>query len=108
MNLSKIIILTSFFLLLFNSSKAQLGISCHQYLESNLVGVNYEMNKFRPEFRFGVNRILKEITVEFDLNYQFIKKENFTFYSGLGYNRDLEINSLVVPIGLNIYPFEVK
>lgn len=108
MNLFKIIFFTILFIFVSNMLKAQFGVSYHQYLDDNLVSLNYKMNKFRPEFRFGVNRVLEEIALELDLNYQFIRKENFNFYAGIGYNRDLSINSLVFPIGLNIYPFEMK
>lgn len=84
MNLLRLIVSTVLLLFVFNSSKVQLGLSYHQYLDNNLVGINYEINKFRPEFRFGVKRILVEIAVEIDSNYQIIKTKNSyycTFYS---------------------------
>jgi len=108
MKLFKTVILSVLFILLSNYSKAQLMLSYHQYLDDNLVGISYELNHLRPEFRFGVNRILEEIALEFNLNYILISNEKYNFYSGVGYNNDLGINSFVIPIGLNIYPFELK
>ena len=87
-------------------SFAQLGISFHQ---SNLpfIGINYEINRIRPELRVGTDTFFEDISLEGVITYDILKKEEYEFYTGLGV-RTNGFTGLVVPIGLNIYPFTTK
>ena len=86
---------------------AQLGVSYHQ---SGLpfVGVNYSFqNKLRVETRVGADNYLNNLSLEGVITYDLLKKEEYEFYAGLG-GRANVFPGLVVPIGLNFYPFEKK
>lgn len=86
---------------------SQIGVNYHQ---SNLpfVGINYEIKeKFRPELRIAVDQYFEDLDVEGVVTYDFIEKEEFEFYAGVG-ARVEQLSGVVVPIGLNIFPFERK
>lgn len=88
-----------------NNSLAQIGVSFHQ---SNLpfVGLSYEINnKFLPELRIGTDNYLEDTSLELVMNYIFRRNETVNLYAGLG-GRVGVLEGLVVPVGLNIYPFE--
>lgn len=100
-----IVVLTFFFI--SNSSFAQMGVSFHQ---SNMpfVGISYEIdNKFLPELRIGTDNYFEDSSLELAGNYIFKRNEIFNAYAGLG-GRVGFFEGLVVPMGLNIYPFESK
>ncbi len=86
---------------------AQLGVSFHQ---SNLpfVGINYEIKgRIRPELRIGTDNYFDDTTFEAVVTYDIFNKEDYEFYAGLG-ARTTTFIGVVVPIGLNIYPFAAK
>ncbi|HCZ34931.1 MAG TPA: hypothetical protein DHV26_03290 [Cytophagales bacterium] len=86
---------------------AQFGIGIHQ---SNLpfVGFSYELeDRFRPEFRISTDNYFEALSAEAILTYDIVNKSDFEFYAGLGYRGD-DFRGLTVPIGINVYPFEVK
>jgi hypothetical protein len=86
---------------------SQLGVSFHQ---SNLpfIGVNYEFKeRFRPELRVGTDQYFEDLTLEAVFTYDIINKDAYEFYAGLGLRTDFE-PGLVIPVGLNIYPFTEK
>jgi hypothetical protein len=90
-----------------NVSFGQLGISFHQ---SNLpfVGVNYEIkDRFIPEIRIGTDNYFENTSLEADLMYKILKKEDFDFYGGVG-ARINGFTGVVIPVGLNIYPLTNK
>lgn len=100
--------ITLTFLILFPAlSFCQLGISFHQ---SNLpfIGINYEIkDRIRPELRIGTDNYFSDISVEGVITYDMIQKNDYEFYAGIG----ARVNSLagiVIPIGLNIFPFTEK
>jgi len=91
-----------------NISLAQLGLSFHQ---SNLpfVGVNYEIkNRIRPEVRVGTDAYFENISVEGVVTYDILDKEDYEFYAGLGGRVNDDFVGLVIPIGVNFYPFTEK
>lgn len=95
------------FLFLSNNSFAQIGVSFNQ---SNLpfVGISYEINKkFLPELRIGTDNYINDTSLELVVNYIFKRDEKVNIYAGLG-GRLGFFEGLVVPVGLNIYPFENK
>jgi len=105
MTLNFIVILSIFFI--SNNSFAQIGVSFNQ---SNLpsAGISYEINnRFLPELRIGTDNYFEDTTLELAINYIFKKNETVNVYAGLG-GRVGFFEGLVVPIGLNIYPFEEK
>lgn len=100
-----IVVLSIFFI--SNISFSQIGVSYHQ---SNLpfVGVSYEINnRFIPELRIGTDNYFQNTSLELAVNYIFKRNETVNVYAGLG-GRVGFFEGLVVPVGLNIYPFENK
>lgn len=100
-------LLTTLLLVASVYSYGQLGISYHQ---SNLsfAGVNYQLGeRFLPEFRMGANVLLDNFAPELVINYQFVKKEDYQVYAGLGGRIQID-EGIVLPLGVNIYPFENK
>jgi hypothetical protein len=89
------------------SAFSQTTVSFHQ---SNLpfIGVNYQFGeRFIPEFRIGTDQFFENISLELAGNYILKNEERYEFYAGLGV-RVGSFEGLVVPVGLNIYPFEQK
>lgn len=99
-----IVVLSIFFV--SNTSFSQIGISFNQ---SNLpfVGISYEMNKFLPELRIGTDNFIGDTSLELAVNYIFKRNETVDVYAGLGI-RVGSFGGIVVPVGLNIYPFDNK
>lgn len=86
---------------------SQTTVAFHQ---SNLpfIGVNHQFGeKFIPEFRVGTDRYLDDMSVELVANYMLKKSDQYEFYAGLG-GKAGGGAGLVIPLGLNIYPFEQK
>jgi len=80
------------------------------YNQSSLpfLGVNYEIkDKIRPEMRIGTDNFFNDITLEGIVTYDILNTENHEFYLGLGVRGQL-FAGLVVPVGLNFYPFPTK
>jgi hypothetical protein len=103
----KKLILFAFFGLISTASFAQWTVSYHQ---SNLpfLGVNTQLGeRWLPEFRVGTDQYFSDLSLELDANYILKKTERFEFYGGLG-GRIGDFSGLVIPLGLNIYPFEQK
>lgn len=103
----KKLLFIAFFGLISVSSYSQTTITFHQ---SNLpfLGVNYQFGeKFIPEFRVGTDTFFETMSAELVANYIFTKTDRFDFYGGAGL-RVGAFDGVVVPIGLNIYPFEQK
>ena len=72
------------------------------------VAVNYQLGeKWLSEFRVDVDNSFEYTGLELVLNYVFIENETYQFYGGLG-GRVNYFSGLVIPVGLNIYPFEDK
>ena len=100
-------LIASLFVLLPSLAFSQAGINFHQ---SNLpfVGLNYEINqKIRPEVRVGIDNFLEETSLEGVVTYDFVEKDEFEFYAGLG-GRVNQFDAIVIPLGLNIFPLNTK
>jgi hypothetical protein len=88
-------------------SFAQFGVSVHQ---SNIpfVGFNYEIaGRFLPELRIGIDTHLDDVPVEAVATYQFLDKENYEVYAGLG-GRANGLVGIVAPVGAHFFPFPSK
>lgn len=86
----------------------QFGVNFHQ---SNLpfVGLNYEIkNRLRPEIRVGVDNYIEYLNVEIITSYDFLEKEEYEVYAGLGVGTSETIGGIVIPVGVNFYPFTTK
>lgn len=97
------------FALLFSSyySNAQFGVSIHQ---SNLpfFGLNYGIGDlFLPELRVGTDNFFEDTSVELCILYNFAQTDVVDAYSGFGGRLNL-LEGIVLPAGLNIYPFNNK
>lgn len=100
-------IITVMLIVLPSLAFGQLGISFHQ---SNLpfAGLSYEINnKLRPEIRFGTDNYFEAMSIEGVLTYDFLKKEEYEVYAGLGV-RVNGFTGIVLPLGINVYPFTTK
>lgn len=99
-----LILIASFFV---KTAIAQTTIAFHQ---SNLpfIGVNYQFGeRFIPEFRVSTDQYFGDVSVELVANYIFKKTDRFEFYGGIG-PKVGNFAGAVIPVGLNIYPFEKK
>lgn len=82
-------------------TRAQIGLAFHQ-TSAPFVGVNYQIgDQFLPEFRF----ISGDPEGEFVFNYIFLNNSVSQSYVGVGIS---SIQDLVVPVGMNFYPFDNK
>ena len=95
-------------LLLFPSLvNAQFGVSIHQ-TSLPFVGANYEINdRLRPEIRLGTDTYFEDISGEIVLTYDVINKEDFEVYAGAG-ARVGNFEGVPIPVGINVFPFEIK
>jgi hypothetical protein len=105
----KILIVTALILLPF-LSYSQSVLSYHQSPNGGQAAYAYEVNdKFRPEIRLFANTFIEELFLKVMLNYNFVRKDSYEFYSGLtAYTAIAEDMTIMIPFGLNIYPFEQK
>lgn len=72
------------------------------------VAVNKQLGeKWLPEFRVDVDNSFDYTGLELVVNYLFVQNETYQFYGGLG-GRVNYYSGVVIPAGLNIYPFENK
>lgn len=100
-------LLISCFVLFAMTAYSQTTVAFHQ---SNLpfIGVNHQFgNRFIPEFRVGTDRYLDDMSVEIAANYMLKYTDRYEFYAGIG-GKAGGGAGLVIPVGLNIYPFEQK
>ncbi len=100
-------ILTLLFLSFPTIGFAQLGVAFHQ---SNIpfIGINYEINGLlRPEIRIGTDNYFDDTSIEAIITYDIFDKDNYEFYAGIG-GRVNNFSGVVIPVGLNIYPFTFK
>lgn len=87
---------------------AQWGVSYHQ---SGLpfVGINYTFSeRFMPELRLGTDRYFDDFTLEPTINYQYVQREEYQLYAGIGVLITDNTAGVVIPAGLLLYPFENK
>lgn len=99
--------LTLIFVLFSNIALAQFGVSAHQS-ELPFIGFNYEFNDhLRPEIRIGTDNYFDNISVEIIATYDILNKQDYEFYAGAGVRFNL-FDGAVIPVGLNIFPFETK
>ena len=81
------------------------------YPTVSMVGVNAKVGeRFLPELRTQTNFPFDWLPVEFVVNYLFVKKDDYQIYTGLGgnYSSYYSSASVVLPVGINLYPFENK
>ncbi len=100
-----------FFVLVFGlvstTSFAQWAVSFHQ---SNLpfIGVNKQIGeRWIPEFRVGVDNYIGDLGFELVANYVLKQDDDKQIYVGLGGRVNL-FDGLVIPVGINVYPFSKK
>ncbi len=88
------------------AAEAQFGVSYH-LLHSN-INFNYQFNeKFIPEVRLSTNRDFDFLDLEATFSYVFHRNSLVDAYAGAGISTE-NYTYLMVPVGLNIYPFEQK
>ena len=99
--------LTFIFIFISNISFAQFGVSAHQS-DLPFIGFNYEfVEHLRPELRFGTDNYFENVSIEIIATYDILNKKDYEFYAGAGLRFNL-FDGAVIPIGLNIFPFEAK
>jgi len=80
------------------------------YHQSNLpfAGVSYEFaDRFRPEIRVGTDNYFEDLSIEGILTYDILNKDAYEFYVGAGVRAE-DVTDLVIPVGVNFYPFPEK
>jgi hypothetical protein len=80
------------------------------YFQSSIpyVGFNYEIqDRYKPELRIGTDLHFEDFSIEVDFTYDILNKEEYEFYAGLGYKTG-GFSGIVIPVGLNIFPFKRK
>lgn len=92
--------------LMYTNSNAQLTASFYQNNINSKFAVGYEFSeKLWADVRIYSGTSIDDITPEFVLNYNFIRKENYFSYVGGGVILN-NINGIVLPLGIGIKPFE--
>ena len=103
--MKKLFFTAAFLLASLTASYAQFSVGYHQ---SNLpfVSLGYEIKgRLLPELRLSTDIDLDEyFSPELVLTYQFINKQYYEVYAGLGY-RVNAFQGAVFPVGLNLFPF---
>jgi hypothetical protein len=91
-------------------SFSQSIVSYHQSPNGGEVAYAYEFkNKIRPEIRLLPNTFIDDFFVKLMVNYDWIEKDDYEFYSGISFvGSTIGHTTFGLPVGLNIYPFENK
>lgn len=85
---------------------SQVSVSFYANDANAKIGVGYEFNeKLWSDLRIYSGTNIDNITPEIVLNYNFLQKESYETYAGVGgiFNN---VNGVVVPVGIGIRPFE--
>lgn len=90
-------------------AKAQFGVSYHAS-DLSFFGFNSTFKeRLLTELRFGTNITSSELRTELVTSFIFRKKEDHEVYAGVGMMLRLnEEGVLVLPVGINYYPFPKK
>ena len=98
---------TVLFLSTTTAAMAQLSVGYHQS-SVPFVSVGYEINgRLMPELRLATDIVINNFSPELVLTYQFLNKQHYEFYAGIGY-RENTFRGPLLPVGLNIFPFDRK
>ena len=91
----------------FMSSKVSSQISVSYYSSSlSKIGLSYNFSgKVWSELRLYSNTVADDLTPELVLCYNFINKDKYNIYAGVGAVTNY-YNGLIVPIGIQFTPFE--
>ncbi|MCB0629320.1 MAG: hypothetical protein R2824_04090 [Saprospiraceae bacterium] len=92
------------------NATAQFGVSFHQS-RIGFVGINYEAGRhFMAEFRISTDVLFETLALEGIGALRIGRSEEINPYVGLGFRFDPENlgAGILLPIGMNIYPFENK
>ena len=109
MNLKKYFLIGLFVVSISFLFGQKIGVAYHP--DGSMIGVNAKVGEnFLPELRTRTNFPFDWLPVEFVVNYLFVKKDDYQIYSGLGgnYSSYNSSASVVLPVGINLYPFENK
>jgi len=101
----KKLLLAIAFLFISTSGFCQWGV---EFLASNLpqLTVNYEINeRIRPSVSLGTDTFLEDLSIELTATYDILDRSEFEVYVGAG-ARFNNFSGLVIPAGVNVYPFE--
>ncbi len=100
-------LLTLALITLSSHAFAQFTVAYHQ---SNIpsVALSYEFfDRLRPELRIGTDVFFEDVSLEGMAVFDILNHEDYEFYAGVGLRVE-EFAGAVVPVGVNVYPFEVK
>jgi hypothetical protein len=87
---------------------AQWTVSFHQSFLP-FAGLGYDLgDRFRLEARVGTDLDFNSVTAEGVVLFDILDNEDYELYAGLGGHTNDPFNGLVIPVGLNIYPFAEK
>ena len=92
-------------------SQTALGQATVGYHQSGLpfMSIGYTFSeRFTPELRIGTDRYFEDVALEAVLNYGYLRREEYLLYAGLGIFIGEWGGAAVVPIGIQLFPFENK
>jgi hypothetical protein len=96
-----------FYLIIPAMANGQIGVDFH-FSNLPFFGINYEIiDRIRPELRIGTDTYFDDMSFEGVVTYDILNKTDYELYAGLG-GRTNDFAGLVIPLGLNFYPFEEK
>jgi len=101
----KTLVLTGLISFMSNNAFSQIGVS---YYSSSLskIGLSYNFsNRVWSEVRLYSNTSFDDLTPELVLCYNFVNKEKYNIYAGVGGVLNY-YNGIIVPIGVQFTPFE--
>lgn len=85
---------------------SQVSTSFYANESNSKVAIGYQFNKkLWSDLRIYSGTNIDNFTPEIVLNYNYIRKENYETYLGVGLILN-NINGIVIPIGIGIKPFE--
>lgn len=92
------------FILLAYSGQAQIEVGYH-HSQIPFIDFSYEVyENTKPHLRIGTNTNFGSSNLELDITYDYLNKDFYELYAGLGGN--LFFESITIPIGMNMYPFD--
>ncbi|WP_226390109.1 hypothetical protein [Penaeicola halotolerans] len=96
-----------FVILLSFQAQAQFAVAFHQSNLPMIEGTYTFENKINAHLRFASDVSFNDFSPEIAGSYNFVEKEDLNFYGGLGF-RFNAFESVVLPVGVQFYPFAEK
>jgi hypothetical protein len=106
--LSFLLILTLFLVTRHVDSNAQWVVGFHDSSIPFISGGYEFKEKIKVEVRPSINMLFEFMMLEGIGTYDIMESDNYEFYGGVGGRIGESLYGLVVPVGINLYPFQDK